>query len=544
MSAENISLNHPFYIVDLSNVINNETQVNNKAPVFIKFAPLLDPLRYMIGKYEISDNKTTKLPTLNCNESTHLTKLISKYNASYVDNFFSFLTSKILQQHQFVHGLDYYGSFLGIQEKYKMNIMDDLEYLNTSEFFLENIGKYFYISDNKYISALKFRNSRGNKPKLTISGSGSQTKHNTSNVSFIDLGDSDKPTGLNDLDQLDGLEEIYEKPDISSHNSTESSYNSSNNSKLNYSSEEEGDEEEEEGDEEEEEGDEEDWSTDSEDEKEEEKEEEEEEEEDWSTDSEEEAVYSYIDNYPVQMICIEKCDGTLDELFMKNKVTEKTGASILFQIVMILLTYQKIFHFTHNDLHTNNIMYINTDVEYLFYKYKNQVYKVPTYGKIFKLIDFGRGIYRFQSNQYCSDSFFTGGDAATQYNFEPFMNDNKPRLDPNYSFDLCRLGTSIYDFVIDDYNIHSSNMNKLDGLQDTILRWCLDDNNKNVLYKRNGSERYKGFSLYKMISRSVHNHTPEEQLKFDYFKQFESTNKDIIGNSNLMDIDSIPSYAL
>ena len=26
-----------------------------------------------------------------------------------------------------------------------------------------------------------------------------------------------------------------------------------------------------------------------------------------------------------------------------------------------LITYQKTFHFTHNDLHTNNIMYIKTE---------------------------------------------------------------------------------------------------------------------------------------------------------------------------------------
>ena len=28
---------------------------------------------------------------------------------------------------------------------------------------------------------------------------------------------------------------------------------------------------------------------------------------------------------------------------------------------MMLITYQKLFNLTHNDLHTNNIMYIETD---------------------------------------------------------------------------------------------------------------------------------------------------------------------------------------
>jgi hypothetical protein len=126
------------------------------------------------------------------------------------------------------------------------------------------------------------------------------------------------------------------------------------------------------------------------------------------------------------MICLEKCEGTLDELFVKNKLTIDTAASVLFQIVMTLLMYQNAFQFTHNDLHTNNIMYVSTEEEYLYYNYKGTQYKVPTYGKIFKLIDFGRIIYKINGTTYCSDSFAPGGDAHTQYNFEPYYNPKKP----------------------------------------------------------------------------------------------------------------------
>ena len=139
---------------------------------------------------------------------------------------------------------------------------------------------------------------------------------------------------------------------------------------------------------------------------------------------------------------------------------------------------------------------------------------MPTYGRIFKIIDFGRAIYKFQNDIYCSDSFAPKGDAYTQYNTEPYFNENKPRIEPNPSFDLCRLGTSIYDFVIDDDD------KARDSFQETIYRWCLDDDGKNVMYRRDGSERYPGFKLYKMIARNVHAHTPQEQLKYDCFKQF------------------------
>ena len=128
------------------------------------------------------------------------------------------------------------------------------------------------------------------------------------------------------------------------------------------------------------------------------------------------------------MICLEKCDGTIDLLFENEEINEENGSAALLQIIMSLLTYQKAFQFTHNDLHTNNIVYKETDEEYLYYKYNNKYYKIPTYGKIYKIIDFG-SIYKYQGKIFCSDSFAQGGDAATQYNCEPFY--NKTNLELN-----------------------------------------------------------------------------------------------------------------
>jgi serine/threonine protein kinase len=233
-----------------------------------------------------------------------------------------------------------------------------------------------------------------------------------------------------------------------------------------------------------------------------------------SSEEEDQEAYAYIKDFPVNLIFLEKCDGTLDRLFMDQEINTEQGAACLMQIVMALLAFQKAFHFTHNDLHTNNVMYVNTDIEWLYYKYENQFYRVPTYGRIFKIIDFGRAIYRFKDRIYCSDSFASKGDAHSQYNTEPYFNENKPRIEPNLSFDLCRLGTSIYDFIIQDEE------DERDEFQETIYRWCLDDNGKNVMYKRDGEERYPGFKLYKMIAKNVHAHTPAEQLKFAFFNQF------------------------
>jgi len=80
---------------------------------------------------------------------------------------------------------------------------------------------------------------------------------------------------------------------------------------------------------------------------------------------------------------------------------------------------------------------------------------------------------------------------------------------------------------------------ELDELQKTIVRWCLDDNGKNVLYKKNGEERYPNFKLYKMIARIVHNHTPENQLTYPFFTQFLTESP---SNHNI-NIDVLPNYS-
>jgi hypothetical protein len=148
-----------------------------------------------------------------------------------------------------------------------------------------------------------------------------------------------------------------------------------------------------------------------------------------SDDSEdEEEILATIPKLPVQVICMENCEDTFDNLLMNNQLSNEEWFAYLMQIIMILLTYQNTFSFTHNDLHTNNIMYNKTNKQFITYRFNNKIYKVPTYGKVFKIIDFGRSIYKFQGKVFCSDSFKNGNDAAGQYNTEPCFNENKSGL--------------------------------------------------------------------------------------------------------------------
>ena len=250
-----------------------------------------------------------------------------------------------------------------------------------------------------------------------------------------------------------------------------------------------------------------------------------------------EVVNVNINEFPIQLIALERCKDTFDALITRDELSDEELSAIIVQILMMLITYQKVFSFTHNDLHTNNIMYIETDKQYLFYKYDDNHYKVPTFGKIFKLIDFGRAIYKFRGNTICSDSYHQEGDAATQYNCEPYFNDKKPRLDPNNSFDLCRLGCSLFDYFVEELDNVAENKSEIINI---ILGWCYDDKNRNILYKTNGEERYPDFKLYKMIARTVNKHIPCDVIKNPHFNKYIVSKKKIKKNK-IINIDNMVS---
>ena len=571
---QSISLNHQHHIKNLQEITtlvhSSSGSPIQPADVFIKFSPLLDPIKYMVGKYNLDDPATKNLPTIHSTESDTHPKILSTSNASYVDGFFYYLTSVLRNQHNFVHGIDFYGSYLGIQDNFKVNIEEDLEYLSKSPFFIQNIGKLMILENyNQENSPFSHAGSRGYHPSVIIDHTDC-SEH--IDIGIIDIPSSGKGASVlcsllttnseGDRRSPDKFEELVreqnsensevdvthllesdddkENPPLDTNNESD---DDSDDSKSEHSSEDvisDKENQENGGD------DDDDWET-----------------EDGTDDEDEDEddhdspeAIAYIHDFPVQMIFLEKCHGTMDELLTNHMSVEETR-SALFQIIMILLVYQKLFKFTHNDLHTNNIMYVNTDLAFLKYKYNNQIFCVPTYGRIFKIIDYGRSIYKYSKLCFCSDSFAPGGDASTQYNCEPFMKSSKPRLNPNMSFDLCRLGSSIYDFLFDDNELDTV---VHDDLKRTIQRWCTDDDGKNILYKRNGSERYPGFKLYKMIARTVHQHTPESQLNDPWFKIFnenDSKHSEYIhacngqgaskfgsdaNMSHIMDIDSYPEY--
>lgn len=564
-----INLNNTKIIQGINSKINENSyniQLKNRklTKSFFKFSPLIDPIKYMYGKYRnIDTDIIINIPTMkDVNEkSSHIhERIIRKNNVSYVDSFFSYLSSKIKQEHSFLNGIDFYGSFLGIKNNFQINIYDDLEYLTESDYFYENINNLFTLDDNfhdllsnasrKNKKALEFDNNSVKLDNLDsdipefiedIFENNNETSNETSNednnnnekniinLNEVNLNDKNlifefdlpnKHKKITNIDISNNHSYLSSSSSECSSNSSKTSYldinsrdsNSNNNSITNdkgssYNSETDSETGTSSGD-------------------------------SYSTMSDE-IINATINKIPVQVICLENMNSTLDSYMNSYDVCDTEWKGILLQIIFTLITYQKAFDFTHNDLHTNNIMFIETEERFLYYKYKHEYFKIPTFGKIWKIIDYGRAIYTFKGKQIVSDSYHKNEDAGTQYNFGEYYNPNKPIIEANKSFDLSRLGCSLFDYFFDSIeDIEDCD----DDIGLLISKWCCDDNGKNLLYKVNGRERYPGFKLYKMIARTVHNHTPESQLTNKLFTKMKVKRRVVNKSSLLIDIDRIPSY--
>jgi hypothetical protein len=553
-----INLNNKFYIYDINNSEEHHRNIYNcfvksldndkilEKEVFFKFAPLIDPFKFLIGKYNIADESLYTLPKLNNVISNVHPKLLDENNSSYVDSFFSYLSSKLIHNYKFVNGVDFYGSFLGIKNKFKLDVIDDIEYLTQSDFFNKNKNIAFEIED--YSFAL----NENEKPALAPI----KIDHNVTNKSLISAQSinenlyEDLFASTNEIEQgtdsSESLQTLTEEnlreytldlidmtnsKELSDHKTTTIKSGSTCSSRTSHTSDEDCSkcDDSQENDE----AHSSDWESTSDNNS------------SNSSSCEEQSVEVTIPRFPVNIICMENCKNTFDDLIMNEDLKQEEWLSAFMQIIMILITYQKCFSFTHNDLHTNNVMYVETDKKYIYYCFNRKYYKVPTFGKIFKIIDFGRSIYKFDGKLFCSDSFQPGADAATQYNTEPYFNEKKPRLEPNYSFDLCRLACSIFDYVIEDLD-EIADLNNCSPVVRLVYEWCLDDNGINILYKNNGMERYPDFKLYKMIARCVHNHTPQAQLERKEFKLFQVGKKDIPKTSfeKIVNIDDMPNLAI
>ena len=218
--------------------------------------------------------------------------------------------------------------------------------------------------------------------------------------------------------------------------------------------------------------------------------------------------------FPVIHLFIESLEGTLEDI-IQNELELELLRSCLFQVTFALIYLQKHYYFTHNDLHINNIMYTKTDKPFLYYKYNNQYFKIPTYGKLFKIIDFGRSIFTFRKKTYMNDVFSKYGEAEGQYTHPPQVSflktEYKDMIYPSYHFDLCSLAITMIDEI--RYN-HDDNLEDEDYYQNFLdfLKFLVTDKNGDRLDKEKDN-----FDLYIKISRDACNCLPREVITNPFF---------------------------
>ena len=251
-----------------------------------------------------------------------------------------------------------------------------------------------------------------------------------------------------------------------------------------------------------------------------------------------------IPNMPIILIAQEAQEGVMDNLLELDDLDghergtqgwEARWIAWLFQVVAALTFLQSAICFTHNDLHSNNILWQKTDKKFIYYKNNDEtIWKVPTFGKIFRIIDFGRSIFRLGKRLWVSDDHWPDQDAGDQYNFGPFFDHRKPKVVPNPSFDLCRLAVSLIDGLFDEPPSKKKGKNvpvmseeeswkvyeTVSPLYNLLWSWTVNDKGETIYETKHGDEKYEGFELYIRIAQDVHKAVPKDQLHRPMFKQF------------------------
>lgn len=487
--VNNITFQNPYVLQDIE-LLNNITVKGNcladiieknkkkKTECYLKVTHLLDPIQFIKG--EASSDR-----------------IQNPMNQAYVETVASWVLGKLRYENISPHFNLFYGAFSAKASKYNYNVTDEIETHRMYKWFWENI-------ETKTI-------------ELYIEGDNDEIKQELYDEIMV------KPDYC--LDNNDSVEELDDSSELMSDIESIHSINQDILSDTIVQSTENIDTE----------------NSDSED-----------KEEDDEEDEDDYNVYLTFKNFPVMMILTEKNVSTLDDLLTNyeevgaepgNQLWEEKWSAWLFQVISALCVAQTLYGFTHNDLHSNNIVWSETNELYLFYKMNDgTLFKVPTYGKLFKIIDFGRSIFSINDTPFISDDFDEGNDAATQYNFPPLSNNSdKPIVYPNPSFDLARLSISIFETIFptkpeDKKNGHvlSTEENRIvketkSDLFNILWTWLLDNEGNNILWDGENNERFPDFELYVHISEKCRNAIPKDQLYKKPFSKFmiKSLPKDV-----------------
>ena len=532
LSHKNLELSSKYHIASWSNQDETNQKIWNTTrtiygsttsepcKTFIKTVHLLNPIDLIKEKYTIPDH-----PLLPQSENTWkktLLKLHSHNNQAYVDTVANFVLSALRENNLTPHCVLYYGASTGISKKYQYNISLEYDTYRQCRWFWKGMK-----SHSARLTVIRGDADVEEIPnfeeiyKDITSCPFEDTDSEVSEIELEPVTDKDVPE-ISDIESIksftfDNIEEDAQNvKDIFEINKKVTKRVSL---KKNESSSEE------------------ESNSDS----------------DGLTSSEgsDESVELDLDicleipNIPVILIYQEAQEGVMDNLLDEDEIDEhKRGSqgwearwiAWLFQVISVLSFLQNAICFTHNDLHSNNILWRKTDKKFLFYKAKDgTIWRVPTFGKIFTVIDFGRSIFRLGKHLWVSDDHWPDQEAGDQYNFGPFFDHTLPKNPPNPSFDLCRLSVSLLDGLFDKappkkkgkgvsimsqedtWKVYETNS----PLYNLLWSWTVNKDGHTIYEDKNGDEKYEGFDLYVRIAHDIHNAVPKDQIHKPVFSQFK-----------------------
>lgn len=506
-----------------SKIMEDYVRFVAEIPMFLKSNPLIDVISYMEGKYEFN----TSIPSIFSLKTNK--KINDINNNAYLEVICAYYLN-LLQENKLCSLFpNYYGSFNGIAKNYVHDISEDYPHIRNSNWFVESSKdlKYEIIRNNnlegyqelsfKNIEKIDYEREKDNQYKknreLEINNIEEETNLTEENLSKLDMNnliDLDNPIDLPEINfnyggnknsenyeleefenqsvkeiekniiKLEELEELEEfknqdgdliPTDIDLNQELERLEEdlSSQDDELSISSQ---------------------YSESSFD----------------SISSQGSCIFAEtflkIRDFPVQILAMERLEITLTEL-VKTKLSLLEWKSYLFEICFGLSVAQKHFSFIHNDLHSDNIMFKSTKIKEKYYQYQDKFFKVPTYGRETKVIDFARGILKVGKRTYFSDVFKNEGDAGGQYNY---LNKQKNKKF-NFHFDLARLATTIYEFT--DKN------KELEPINNLLTLWTESNTGDSFL------EMEDNFSLYVKIAESACNSLPKDQIISPIFKEYQ-----------------------
>jgi hypothetical protein len=495
------------------------TRAHRTTPVWIRAVHLVEPLDALEGEYVLPADGS--LPAPRGPWQRALRKINDPYNEAYTDAVFATMASRLVETGRSPHWCRFYGTVNGRVPSYTYNITDDMADIENEEWFTEGVsrGDFKVVMVDPYDPTNRVTLDRA---AIGISGPTTRARLIDGDASTEDLSDDarsepesdDSATGaaaaaaadLGDLEEAD-IELSGETAELARPRQRvrleRRSQSSSSSSSAGSSGSEEDD-------------------------------------------------YEYqcvIPNFPVQFTVLERCDGTLDGL-MEDEIDEEAPTDLretkeerwtawIFQVVAALTAAQQHYDFVHNDLHTNNVMWCGTGETHLYYHIQgaaggDRYYRVPTYGRIMKIIDFGRATFRpsaasTDNRLWIPDAYAEDGDAAGQYNCGQYFVEGKPKVQPNKSFDLCRLAVSIIDTLWEDEPAPieprkiltrepgHNQPETVSPLWNLMWQWLTDKEGRNVLRGPDGKDRYPRFDLYCAIARDVQNAVPAQQLTLPLF---------------------------